>query len=401
MLSNLQKFKKFIENYAIKNDLNSSDPYDLWIITPGIFIKKLFYKNKHIGYPFIGIYLILDFLGIVKKFYKKREYPIARALAAQSAINLYYYTKEKKYLNIAKQHLLFLKKNYFKGYSGYCWGLNQPWMSKNRFYPEDIPYVTNTSYALEAFVKYQKITGSKEFNNVIKSVFWFLEKDIPIIHESADELAVGYSPLPENYIVINANSYAMYMYTLLLEFYPKKRDYILKKIRKIYNFIVRNQEPDGSWWYYVKGAKGNFIDCFHSCFVMKNIYKTAQIIELPNWENIVEKGYNYLINNFFNKKKSLVKRFSKVDKFNPVKWDLYDNAEFLNLSILLDKMNIANKNLGAIFKTFVKNEGEVYSQVWIGGIKRYKNTLRWAVMPFVYAVSEFLIKFAKEVFSES
>ena len=220
------------------------------------------------------------------------------------------------------------------------------------------------------------------------------------MHESAEELAVGYSPLPENYIVINANSYVMYMYALLLEFYPEKMKYIKNKIYRIYNFIVNNQEPDGSWWYYVKGAKGNFIDCFHSCFVMKNIYKTAQIIELPNWENIVEKGYNYLINNFFNKKKFLVKRFSKSDKFNPVKWDLYDNAEFLNLSVLLDKMDIASKNLEAIFKTFVKNEREVYSQVWIGGIKRYKNTLRWAVMPFVYAVSEFLIKFAKSCYKE-
>jgi hypothetical protein len=328
----------------------------------------------------------------LKIFYKKREYPPVRALAAQACLNMYFPTYERKYIKYALNHLVFLKENYSKGYSGYCWGVNQPWMSKNRFYPEDTPYVTNTPYVLEAFIKYRKVTGSKKFDNVIRSVFYFLEKDIPVMHSSKDELAVGYSPLPEKYIVINANSYVMYMYALLMEFYPDKKAYIGDKILKLYNFIIRNQEPDGSWWYYVKGAKGNFIDCFHSCFIMKNIYKTAQLVDLPGWKEIVEKGYKYLVDNFLDKRAFLVRRFTKTDKFNPVKWDLYDNAEFLNLSILLGKVDIAERNLQAILKTFVKNETTIYSQVWIGGIKRYKNTLRWAVMPFIYAVSEYILR---------
>ncbi|GAB6163763.1 hypothetical protein JCM12298_29230 [Desulfothermus naphthae] len=125
---------------------------------------------------------------------------------------------------------------------------------------------------------------------------------------------------------------------------------------------------------------------------MKNIYKTAQIVDLLDWQKVVENGYNYLLKNFLDKKEFLVKRFTKTDKFNPVKWDLYDNAEFLNLSVLLGKRDIIEKNLEAILKFFVKNENEIYSQIWIGGIKRYKNTLRWAVMPFIYALSEYLIK---------
>ena len=386
---------KLIKNFLNKYNLSTRDPYDIWTLNIGVKTKKIFYNSGILKsfYRIIILYF-LELTNLINFLAKKREYPIVRALAAQSALNLYLYTQDKKYLDIARRHLLFLKENYSKGYSGYCWGLNQPWMSKNRFYPEETPHVTHTPYPLEAYIKYWKITGSKEFDDVIKSVFWFLEKDIPVIYENTKELAVGYSPLPENYIVINANSYVMYMYALLLDFYPEKEDYIKNKIYRIYNFIVRNQESDGSWWYYVKGAKGNFIDCFHSCFIMKNIYKTAQIVDLPDWHKVVEKGYNYLLKNFLDKKEFLVKRFTKTDKFNPVKWDLYDNAEFLNLSVLLGKKDIAEKNLGAILKTFVRNENEIYSQIWIGGIKRYKNTLRWAVMPFIYALSEYLIKFS-------
>jgi len=381
------------KNFVEQEKLKTYDPYDIWISNLGINAKRLFYDKGLIkSFPILSILMLIDFCGLTSLLAKKREYPIVRALAAQSALNFYLHTQDKKYLDITRRHLSFLNNNYSKGYSGYCWGLNQPWMSKNRFYSEETPHVTHTPYPLEAYIKYQKITGSKEFDDVIKFVFWFLEEDIPVIYENTKELAVGYSPLPENYIVINANSYVMYMYALLLDFYPEKEDYIKNKIYRIYNFIVRNQESDGSWWYYVKGAKGNFIDCFHSCFIIKNIYKTAQIVDLPDWKKVVENGYNYLLKNFLNKKEFLVKRFTKTDKFNPVKWDLYDNAEFLNLSVLIGKRDIAEKNLEAILKSFVQNENEIYSQIWIGGIKRYKNTLRWAVMPFIYALCEYLIK---------
>jgi len=387
-----KELQSLILNFINRYNLSTYDPYDIWNTSISIKIKKIFYTNKILGYPLVVIYILLDFLGITKILYKKREYPIVRALAAQSAINLFLFTKNQKYLEIAKQHLIYLKNNYSKGYSGYCWGLNQPWMSKNGFYPENTPHVTHTPYPLEAFIKYRKITNSKEFDDIIKSVFYFLEKDIPIMYEDDNQLAVGYSPYPEKYIVINANSYVMYMYALLLDFYPNKKEYIIEKINKIHNFIVNNQEDDGSWWYYKKGAKGNFIDCFHTCFILKNIYKTAQIVNLKNWKHIIEKGYKYILDNFLDKNTFLVKRFSKTDKFNIVKWDLYDNAEFLNLSILLDRMNIAEKNLQAILRTFVKDETTVYSQIWMGGIKRYKNTLRWAVMPFIYALSEYILK---------
>jgi len=35
---------------------------------------------------------------------------------------------------------------------------------------------------------------------------------------------------------------------------------------------------------------------------MKNIYKTAQIVDLLDWQKVVEDGYNYLLKNFFDKK---------------------------------------------------------------------------------------------------
>ena len=38
------------------------------------------------------------------------------------------------------------------------------------------------------------------------------------------------------------------------------------------NFVLENQNPDGSWFYAVDGVR-DFIDHFHTCFVMKALAK--------------------------------------------------------------------------------------------------------------------------------
>ena len=38
------------------------------------------------------------------------------------------------------------------------------------------------------------------------------------------------------------------------------------------NFVLENQNPDGSWFYAVDGVR-DFVDHFHTCFVMKALAK--------------------------------------------------------------------------------------------------------------------------------
>ena len=38
------------------------------------------------------------------------------------------------------------------------------------------------------------------------------------------------------------------------------------------NFVLDNQNPDGSWYYAVDGVR-DFVDHFHTCFVMKALAK--------------------------------------------------------------------------------------------------------------------------------
>jgi len=66
---------------------------------------------------------------------------------------------------------------------------------------------------------------------------------------------------------------------------------------------------------------------------------------------------------------------------------LYDNAEMLNLSILLKGDSLTEILLESIKRNFVSGK-DVYSHIVFPNLKVNKNTLRWAVLPYLYAYSK-------------
>ena len=380
---------KVIKENCLKSDLSTHDPYDIWKTDFGIMTKTLFYKNRFLGFIPSALLSIIDhfFNPVLRGIYRSQEYPIVRALAGMTLMNMYQETGKATYLYHTVEHLRWLTSNSCRGYSGYCWGLNFEWASKNGLYSSNTPFNTITPYVLEALVTYRHITGSLEFDSVIKSIFWFLEKDTVILHEDHESLALSYGPGRELRIVLNANSYILYSYLLLLDFFPEKKDWILDKIVKIYQFIKMNQNASGSWFYFADTLPGNFIDCFHTCFILQNLIKSCKLTPTPLIEGaVIRKGVQYLKDNFFDKNTGLYKRFTLSDTFSLVKFDLYDNAEMLNLLFLLDEKEAYHRLRQVILEHFKAND-QFFSKVDIMGRKLYKNNLRWALMPYLYASS--------------
>ena len=82
----------------------------------------------------------------------------------------------------------------------------------------------------------------------------------------------------------------------------------------------------------------------------------------------------------------LFRRFSLGNKPSLVGFDLYDNAEAINLAVLMDDRELADAVAAAIEKWF--GHGRQYlSQIDCLGLRHNRNTLRWAVMPCLYALS--------------
>jgi hypothetical protein len=101
----------------------------------------------------------------------------------------------------------------------------------------------------------------------------------------------------------------------------------------------------------------------------------------------VPRGYEYVKRALYDVRVGLFRRFSLANKPGLVKYDLYDNAEMLNLALLLGDDRFAEDLGAAIQRHFCLGE-DVYSVIdWLGRHKN-RNMLRWAVMPYLLALSQ-------------
>ncbi len=377
-----------IRRFCARDDLSTNDPYDIWNTRLGFRVKKLYNSRPRIGVYPAGLLALFDnaINNRSRLFYTQSEYPIVRALATLCLLNLYEKSRDPELLPYAQQHIRWLLANSSPGYHGLCWGLGVAnAVSKGLVYSPSTPYSTMTPYALEALVKASMLFEHEYLEERIASVFRFCEEDIQIMEQDEEALATSYTPLRDR-IVVNAVSYTMYSYALLLAYLARQdRSRVEAKVRKLYAYIQRSQRADGSWFYSPHGR--SFIDCFHSCIVLKNVLKTNKIIKLNGSEGLVSSGYEYVKTAFFDERHFLFKRFSVSNKPGLVRFDLYDNAEVLNLAFLLGDSELFQSLLASVIEHFCRGL-DIYSQIDFMGRLRNNNTLRWAVMPFLYAVSQ-------------
>lgn len=384
----LSEIESTIIHYCAREDLSTWDPYDIWKSKIGFKIKKYYNHHKILALPFAAIATVCDIYvnNRFRAFYRQQEYPIVRAMASLALMNVYKRKECKEHLLFSEKHIRWLLDNSCKGYSGKCWGLNFKWpVSKGLVYDENTPFATATPYVLEALHQYALLTKDPVCIDAIKSVFMFFKNDIKVLFEDVDSLATSYSPFKDR-IVINALSYTLYSYGLLVQYYlnGEDRDFAENTVRKLYRYIVDQQHENGSWMYSV--GDNSFIDCFHSCLVLKNIIKATAWIELNDAPNTVAKGYNYIKQAFWVEEDQLFKRFSLTNKMGIVKYDLYDNAEALNLAIIMKDKKLVKVLLESIYRHFHK-DNHFYSMIDVFGRKRNRDMMRWAIMPLVYSLS--------------
>lgn len=370
-----------------RTDLRTYDPYDIWKTPAGFRAKDFYNRHPLLGLAVVGPLAFADhfFDRGMRRLYTPIEYPIVRAMASLSALNLYGVTADRKYLSEARRHLDWLLDNTCRGYSGNCWGLGFRYaVRRDIVYEPNTPLTTMTPYAMEAFHEYSVLTGEPTFRPAIESVMRFFDRDVHTMIDDGEKMATSYAPFPDR-VVVNAVSYAMLANAIYLSYCPRfeiaARN---EKIGKLYEYVRSTQRSDGSWFYSMEGKP--FIDCFHTCIVLKNIIKTTRSAPLPGSGEVIAAGYSYLKTAFLDEDRFLFRRFSQRNKPGLERFDLYDNAEALNLALLMGDQAFAERLLESTIRAFGCGQ-DVYSQIDFIGVKRKINTLRWALMPFVYSAS--------------
>jgi mannose/cellobiose epimerase-like protein (N-acyl-D-glucosamine 2-epimerase family) len=113
-------------------------------------------------------------------------------------------------------------------------------------------------------------TASQRWLDVMASTAEHAYSEIPDRTLSEEVATAGYNPLDTDGNVINASAYrAFLLSSAAMRF---SRDDYLRAAQRNLNYVLRSQRPDGSWPYATDGVR-DFIDHFHTCFVLKALAK--------------------------------------------------------------------------------------------------------------------------------
>jgi hypothetical protein len=342
----LGNFRKWLDAYGE----TSWDQQSFFAGPLGGWAKSLYYRHRLVGTVAVAPMIFCEaFLPRARRlFHHPTRFPIADAHYAMGFAFLYEATEDPVYLQKAIHFLDALKKSRCSQFNEYCWGYPFNWVWRGGTAKEQTPLITTTPYVYEAFLQVHEIfkQGSlqlsalnsqlstfeeaNEWKDIMASIARHARFDIKDFRTSEAASSCSYSPFGEGGVV-NAAAYRAFLLTSASRVFSND-DYWRVAERNL-NFVLENQNPDGSWYYAVDGVR-DFVDHYHTCFVMKAL---AKIHTLTGHEACLEalaKGVKYYLKNLFDED-GLPKPFSKAPRLTVYKRELYDCAECVNLCLLL------------------------------------------------------------------
>ena len=326
--------------------------------------KSLYYRNRFLGPAAVAPMIFCEaFLPSARRlFHHPLRFPIADAHYAMGFAFLYEATGEFSYLAKAVHFLTELKKSRCRQFKEYCWGYPFDWVTRNGVLKEQTPLITTTPYVYEAFLQVFNLHSRDEWKLILESIARHARFDIKDFRTSETASSCSYNPFGEGGVV-NAAAYRAFLLTSASKVVSNE-DY-WKIAERNLNFVLENQNQDGSWYYAVDGVR-DFIDHFHTCFVMKALAKIHALTGHEGCLKALSKGVSYYLSNLFDEG-GLPKPFSKAPRLTVYKRELYDCAECINLCLLLrDRFpaleGTLQKVVAHILERWVKRDGSFRSR---------------------------------------
>ncbi|WP_027721103.1 hypothetical protein [Maridesulfovibrio zosterae] len=363
-------------------NLTTYDPYDVWAMPLFGKLKMDYNNGKLTSRPLLVMCYLADFLFPVLT---RKALGCPRTISPH-VLALHCLSKNGQFTSNECEDVLHLFEQMNVLERGCAWGLPFRWYSKHAVYSDKIPYITHTPYVMEALLQ---LTCDDTVSEKAEGMFlktWSFMESLRVMFSDGQRLALSYSSEEEVRIVNNAQTYAAYAYAMHYAYGdPDHASRAEDRCRQLAAWVLSQQRDDGSWLYYADSKSGNFLDCFHSCFIIKNLSKAAELV--PSMKTVLgdslERAINFLDDYFLDKDKLLCRRFVNKVRRDLYRWDIYDQAEYLG--ILVDQGRVKE---AVLFRESVSCKFSDGKNWWCRidplGRRWGKNFLRWGIMPFQY-----------------
>jgi hypothetical protein len=356
--------------------------------------KAFYYKSPLLGTLAVSPMILCEaFVPSARKlFWKPQRFPIADAHYAMGFAFLSQALDDQQYYRRAVHFLEVLKETRSKGYAHYGWGYPFNWETRHGTFREGTPFITSVPYMYEAFRQVYEIDGNPEWREIMESIARHSADDYRDFKTSETASTCTYTPEQEPG-VINASAYRAFLLTIAALDFSEER--YSKIAERNLNFVLESQNTDGSW-YYSTGGERDFVDHFHTCFVLKALTKIEAVTGNQECTRAIERGIDYYTRNLFDQE-GLPKPFSRRPRMTVYRRELYDYAECINLAVLLrgrfaalDEILLRVIELDA----WQKSDGSFRARELLIG---WDNTPmhRWAQSQIFRSLSFFLYQIAK------
>jgi hypothetical protein len=296
--------------------------------------KALYYRKPLLGTLAVSPMIFCEaFVPSARKlFWKPQRFPIADAHYAMGFACLSLILGEERYYRRAVHFLEVLKETRCPGYDRYSWGYPFNWETRGGTIREGTPLITTVPYVYEAFRQVYQIDRNQQWLQIMQSIAQHALQDYHDFETSLHASTCSYTPHPNDPgRVINASAYrAFLLMRATLDFSENK---YWKIAERNLHFVIESQNADGSWYYSTDGQR-DFIDHFHTCFVLKALAKIEELTGYPQCTRVIERGIRYYVSALFDER-GLPKPFSRAPRLTVYRRELYDYAECINLAILL------------------------------------------------------------------
>jgi len=183
------------------------------------------------------------------------------------------------------------------GYAGSAWGYNFDWQSRNFFAPQGTPTIVPTAFAARALIEAFETLQDPEYLDAARSVCNFILSDLNRPVDSKEELCFSYSPQDDTQI-FNSSLLAAETLAAIAKHTGDRSfcDFAIRAAR----FVTRRQQDDSSW-VYGAGASQQWIDNFHTAYVLSSLSRIARSCEQSGGEieSALQRGYKFWRRSFF------------------------------------------------------------------------------------------------------
>jgi len=331
--------------------------------------KRLYYKNRALGTAAVAPMIFLEAVVPMGRhvFGHLTRFPIADA---HYAMGFAFRSRTAGDANHrrAVEFLDALKASRAPGFARYSWGYPFDWVTRGGTIKTDTPFITSTPYAYEAFRQVYAIDHDQRWCEIMRSIAEHGARDIKEIPTSPSAASCGYSPDDQHGGVVNAAAYRAWLLAAAsVDF--QQAEYWQIGQRNL-QFVLDSQNSDGSWFYSVDGAR-DFVDHFHTCFVLKALAKIDRTFDYPGCKEALAAGITYYLNHLLDEQR-LPKPFAKAPRLTVYKRELYDYAECINVCTLLrSRFGELQAPLDAVLtdllSRWVKKDGSFRSRELLAG----------------------------------